>query len=211
MSFNLKKHAKTNTEKALQKQREEFDQTDSPISTTDKQLKPLRKNEDKPLTEKQLEETHTDTLAGITESQMNAYFPGEGLSKREGHDQFDQLPINLLEEKRQKERAKAYIAAQDKDEETEFWDGFITQDIKNAPSQLHNHPSRFRNLSEDDILKNEGVKKMVMASLVDADAMIYYVYRNAAEQSRKITDEEQSMINQLSAEKVKIISALKGG
>jgi hypothetical protein len=206
MPFNLKNHAKP-VAKMLQEQHEELGGNEQ-IGTTNRLLEPDRKNKDNSLISTELEKTHKGEAKGLTEQQMDDYAPGEGLSKRTGQDTFDQLPINLLEEKRQQEYARDYKRAQDIDPDTEFWDDYITEEIGQPTSQLHNHHDRFRSFNEADILKNEGVRQMVTASLVDADAMIYHLFRSAADKNRELTADEKKLLVQLSSEKAKVLARL---
>lgn len=211
MKFNLSKYAEKDvepSEKALEKQRENVDKVTAPYNGL---LESVRKNPDDgkvvttegALYDSRSGENPTETI----EAQIDNHKPGKEMPHRTGNDSYDQLPINLLEEAAHQEKIKAFNSATVKDNETEFWDELLTSDdIKAAPSQLHNHAGRFKNLTKDDVLKNEGVKNMVMASLKDADAMLYHIYRVAATEGRELTSEETELVNGITADKVKIIS-----
>jgi hypothetical protein len=213
MKFNLSKYAETDvapSEKALENQRENLEKVTAPYNGL---LESVRKNPDDgkvvttegALYDARSDENPTETI----EAQIDNHKPGKDLPRRTGNDSYDQLPINLLEEAAHQEKIKAFNSATVKDSDTEFWDELLaSDDVKAAPSQLHNHPNRFKNLTKDDVLKNEGVKNMVMASLKDADAMLYHIYRVAASESRELTSEEAKLIDGITADKVKIISKI---
>jgi hypothetical protein len=210
MKFNLRKYSETvkKTEEALEPQRENLEDVtgtynallesvrknkeDAPICTTDYELRNVRLNEE---------------LSDTTEAQLDSHKPGKGMPKRTGDDQHDQLPINLLEEKAHQDKIKAFKNTARKDYNTEFWDNLLLPE-SDTPSQLHNHPDRFKNLTEDGVLKNEGVRKMVMASLQDADAMLYHIYREAAQDGRELNDQENAIIAGITADKIRIVGIL---
>jgi hypothetical protein len=73
---------------------------------------------------------------------------------------------------------------------------------KTGPSQLQNHPDRFKDLKADDVLKNKNVKEMVLASLQDADAMLYHIFREAAANTRDLTENEKKLVEGITRDKV---------
>lgn len=212
MAFNLKKAQ--SHEQRLQDQRDHFDtELKLPTSTTNDLLDEKRKNEKKvpPTYEGLLDEARTKEEYNKTlEGQLDDHEVPTDLPKRTGDDKHDQLPINLLAEIRDKERAKAFEKATVKDAETETWDKLLGVEapLKDTPTQLHNHEDRFKKLTDKDVLKNQNVKDMVMASLKDADAMLYFIYHKAASENRELTDKEKQLIDGISADKMKLASAL---
>ena len=215
MAFNHKKHAQTTQEERLQEQRNHFDtETKLPTSTTNALLDGLRKNDNQdipPAYDGLLDEARTKkSLTKTTEGQIDDSDVPADLPKRTGEDKHDQLPINLLGEVREKERAKAYEKATVKDADTEKWDKLLGVDepLKSAPSQLANHEDRFSRLTTDDVLKNKNVKDLVMASMRDADAMLYFIYHKAASEGRKLNEKEQSLVDGITSDKTRLASML---
>lgn len=215
MKFNLRKYveAKKNVETsevALDSQRENLEEVTGSYNAL---LESVRKNKEDAkvvTTEGELKDGRTeDETADTIEAQLDKHKPGKDMPKRTGNDQYDQLPINLLEEASHQERIKAFRSSTVKDSETEFWDEFLTSaDVKPAPSQLHNHSDRFKNLSHDDVLKNEGVRQMVVASLQDADAMLYHIYRQAATERRDLSKQELMLVDGITADKIKMVNKM---
>jgi hypothetical protein len=127
------------------------------------------------------------------EAQLDKADVSEGLPKRTGEDSHTVLPINLMEEKAHQDKVKAYNKA-DKGGKEEVSDPTVPDDAK---SQLHNSPDRF---------KGKKVKEMVTASLRDADAMLYFIYRKASEQKRELTDSEQKLIEGINYDKAQLLN-----
>lgn len=211
--FNLKKTAKKTQEvgeKMLEPQREEL-HTKMPTGTMNTLLEPNRKDGDGLKTiEDQLGAVHTKPDGNkTTEAQIDDQDPGPDMPKRTGNDKFDQLPINLLEEKAHQDKIKAFAKEQVIDSETEFWDDYLTSDeAKPIRSQLQNHADRFDKLKDGDIMKNRGVREMVMASVQDADGMLYHIYRTAAEQHRELTKDEQMLVDGITFDKKNLVAQL---
>ena len=101
--------------------------------------------------------------------------------------------------------------------DTSFWDEYvgdqlpadkITKITNNVqPSQLEsNYESR-----EDFDKENPSIGKKVpvVEILRDADAMLYHIYRTAAEESRDLTDIEKNMTNDINASKIRVLSQAK--
>ena len=216
--FNLKKFATV----ATQEERLEDDRKNRGyVPTTEGLLSDNRKGEgDGVATEKLLSKARTNKPAEITiEGQMEKAEVPDGYPQRDGKNQYDQLPINLLAEARDQEKAKAFEKAADLGNNTKFWDNFIgTQldgdetkvpsQIDGKASQLHNRSERFTGLTED----NQKVDKMVMASLKDADAMLYYIYHKAAVEERDLLDDEKELVAGINNDKAQLLIRLgKGG
>lgn len=208
--FNLRRYAEKDvetSEAALDSQRENLEKVTGPYSAL---LEKLHKNKDdgKEISiEGELKEIRHNEKLETTEAQLEGYDPGDDMPKRTGNDKFDQLPINMLEEKAHQSKIKAFRSSTVKDD-TEFWDELLTSsDVDDITSQLQNHTDRFKNIG-DDVLKNEGVRKMVMASLKDADAMLYHIYREAAAKGRELTKNETSLVAGITADKIKIVEKL---
>lgn len=203
MAFNLK--AEETHEKMLEVQRDEFS-LKVPTGNTDKLL-------DNSRADKMIETTQEDTLESArkeayvpdrtTEGQLDHHKVGADLPARNGLDKHDQLPINLLNEIRDKEKAKAFDKLNTVDAKTEFWDKVLG--VEAPQSQLHSDPERFKSLTDKGVLENRNVRKMVMASLQDADAMVYYIYHQASSENRQLSTSEQNLIDGIASAKEKLV------
>lgn len=209
MAFNLKKLAEQTQEEMLQPQREDMT-TNLPTGVTDKLLDGVRANKD-------IDKTTEGTLKSvrkhekgdkITEGQIESHTVPADLPARNGKDQHSQLPINLLNEVADKEKVKAVNRFNSKDAKTELWDKLLG--VEQPQSQLHNDTSRFRTLSDKDVLEDTSVRKMVMASLQDADAMVFYIHHQAASEKREINQKEQVILNGIADAKEKMLGKLLG-
>jgi hypothetical protein len=204
MAFNLK--AEEIHEKMLQVQRDEFSLKGT-IGNTDKLLDDSRDNKAPEKTqEDSLDKARKSTFVpdNTTEGQLDHHKVEAELPARTGKDRHDQLPINLLNEIRDKEKAKAFDKFNTVDAKTEFWDRVLG--VEAPQSQLHSDPERFKSLTEKSVLENRNVRKMVMASLQDADAMVYYIYHQAATEKRPVSTSEQSLIDGIAAAKEQLIT-----
>lgn len=142
--------------------------------------------------------------------------------KRLDEARKDVMPINLATEAHCQKHLKAFEAMSDKDKrETLFWDKYVgaqllgdksverTKVDNNVPeSQLENCPDRFKSMGKDttvfDVLDAD-VKKMVTASVKDADAMLFHIYASASSQGRDLTEIEQEMINDIEMGKLQVL------
>lgn len=193
MKFNLKKHAEETINKKLEEKRENNDHLDSQNILLEK----LRKDEKgDSLIEAQLSSIRDKDLIwnSTTEANIDNYKVSDGLPARNGEDQHDVLPINALEEKAHQDKIKAYKKAEDVD--SDFYSG-----PEQPNSQLHNSVERF---------KGNKVREMTMASLKDADAMLYHIYLSAATDKREFTALEQSLIKGITQDKIQLMEKLNG-
>ena len=76
---------------------------------------------------------------------------------------------------------------------------FFFTNISNSTSQLPNNPNRF---------KGDKVNKMVMASIKDADAMLFHIYATAAKSRRNINNEEKQQIVDINSGKMRLMAQL---
>jgi len=126
-------------------------------------------------------------------------------------DKKQVMDINVETQKYDDKKAKALKAAEGK-KETAFWDKYVGVQLEgdgmptkvkdNVPasnSQLQNNPERF---------KGEKVDKMVMASIKDADAMLFHIYATVAKEGRNTSDEEKQQITDINAGKTRLISQM---
>lgn len=214
--FNYKRFkkaaAEVDTEKQLDKVRDENDGQE----VAEKQLKKSRENKDRTKTlENQLSKVRTSSETVTLEAQLDGQ-KVDDTPVRNGLDKHQALPVNLLAETNDQKKVKALEKAAE-DPETAFWDKYVDSQMvgehtkvpnKTGPSQLQNNPDRFSGLKADDVMKNKNVKEMVMASLRDADAMLYHIYRAAAEHGRDLTADEQKLVEGINRDKVAMTQLL---
>jgi len=141
-------------------------------------------------------------------------------------------PINLMDAARDEQHRVKFEAAEAKQrKDAQFWDKFIGVDLEGEKtkipantqsSQLENHPDRFKGIDktmpiEADFQENAKrmskdteVDKMVTASLMDADAMLFHIYKTAASEGRETSKEEQRTVREINDEKVRILAQSVG-
>jgi hypothetical protein len=116
-------------------------------------------------------------------------------------------PINAKSEEFVKEHADAFKKAQDK-KDTQFWDKFVgvegsstkvDNNIPGSSSQLQNHPDRF---------KGKDIKKMVMASIKDADAMLFHIYSKASKGGRELNSIEKQQVIDINSGKARLLAQM---
>jgi hypothetical protein len=207
--FNLKQFKMAKAEVTQEKQLEGVREPNDGLDTTQVQLEDVRKDEEKNTIENQLDDVRAAVKDRTIETLLDAQ-KTDGTPVRNGLDKHDQLPINLLAEIEDQKKARAFEKAAE-DTDTAFWDKFLGAQMigegakvpeKTGPSQLQNHPDRFKDLKADDVLKNKNVKEMVLASLQDADAMLYHIFREAAANTRDLTENEKKLVEGITRDKV---------
>jgi len=215
-TFNLKKHAAKPKvvkpyEKMLIDQNKEEGFKETPNVIMNKQLKELRKDlpGDK-IYEKQLEDVRVGSANEIVEKQMNK--KTDGYQKmREKTDNYVEEMAKETEDKRAKDYNKANYAGK---RDTAFWDDYVNTQIpaddvtkvsdNHQPSQLvENYGSREDfNKENNDIKKSAQVK---VQTLSDADAMIFHIYRSAAQSKRELTLKEREQIQSINSGKIRLL------
>ena len=178
----------------------------------------------------QLIESRTGTNNAIVEKALNQN-PKLYLDKR--NEKLVGSPLkatDLMSEAYDQKKAKAYSDFQDgESRDTSFWDEYVgeqmlgpmTKIVDNKQnSQLENDPSRFKNLDETMPIaesqaentkrntKSDKVEKMVMASLQNADAMLFHIYGSAAKKDRGLNDKEKQIVNDINSGKMRVIAQL---
>lgn len=218
-TFNLKKLAKKdgnlNREDALKEVRTEQGTEVPETQGINKNLETLRKDSNEVTIEGVLDkdrgsvgnkswDKESSVKNETLEMQMDKReAPDKDIPQRSGKDSFDQNPVNLLNQIADAERAKAFGV---KDASTDFWDKALG--VEPPQSQLHNDPSRFTSLTKEDVLENKKVRKMVFASVKDADAMVYFIYHQAASESRPVNIAEETIIKNINSDKTHLIELL---
>lgn len=218
--FNLKaakKETVDTQESRLQRDRDQH-ALPNPVGNGDWLLKGVRKDEKLALVEKELASKREGTKdVKLTEGQLNAHEPPKGYPKRDGTNESAKMPpLAAVNAAQEAERLKAYKKAEDKEADTEFWDKYlgvqmVTPKTKTpkqvTDTQLQNDADRVKGSTEGTPDQSK-IKDVVMASIKDADAMLYFIHRKAADENRELTEKEKMMVASISVDKEKFISSL---
>jgi len=208
--FNLSKKASSDytiSDKTLDENRKNMNLSNKQQGVVGKNINlslPIKDKDNTIPFNKQLDaERKNETSVAITEAGMDKKEVSFG-DKTEGV-----MPINVKTEEYNQEHLKDFKKAQDSSKrDTEFWDKYVgvqlegegqpTKVDNNIPassSQLQNNPERFSK-GADDKIKDEGlnlkVDKMVMASIKDADAMMFHIHAIAAKANRNLNNDENN-------------------
>ena len=139
-------------------------------------------------------------------------------------------PMDLLAEAHDQRKLEAYHKVEGKtlDADTAFWDDYIgvqmmgakTKQVANVQgSQLQNSTDRFEKLPESQLgenfqdnlkkmTKEDNFYKMTFASLQDADAMLFSIYHQTAQENREVTADEKEIIVKVNEAKKVILAEL---
>lgn len=177
-----------------------------------------RKGSETIITEGQLKREGDQTKGRLTEGQLESHTPPEGYAKRDASNEKAQMnPLAALNAAQENERLKQFEDEGGVTADTKFWDKYVASQLLGeetsipaqvSSSQLQNSYDRLKGLKVDDMGKHEGVKKMVMASMKDADAVLFYVYHKAATESRDLNADEKTVVDGITADKIKLASLL---
>jgi len=220
MAFNLKKQAeKAKAVKGYEKmnidENDKFDLKPPGAKITEKQLDDDHKEPDgAKITEKQLDEGRIVPVATITEDQLN--------KKGEKYRHQDGVPLMDMAKENSNKLAKEFKKVKDGiDTETMFWDGYVGTQIpedqitkivaNDQRSQLlSNYPDRASFLKANPSFQKPKKVEASVESLKDADAMLYHLYRQAAEENRGLTENEQKIAAKVNDEKKTILAQMTG-
>jgi len=215
-----------NYESMLQENNKKLGLKPDNTSTYNYELQIQRKGNDPTAYEKRMQEKRTGSNDTITEKSLNQN--DKVFNEKRNSETWDKdaLTINILEESYDQNKTKAIKEAEEKDRDTGFWDDYvgvqmispkttITNNVQE--SQLENASERFAdlqnvdmsNLKPDEAINSvledvNKVKKMVFASLNDADAMLFNIYYKSA--NRDLTKEETQMVKDINSAKIRIIA-----
>lgn len=139
-------------------------------------------------------------------------------TRKEGIDDLQMSPLAALNAAQEAEHVKAFNDASEK-RDTGFWDKYlgvqlqgkrtkVPAQVSNVDSQLQNAFDRTKSLKPDDMGQHAGLKEMVMASMKDADAMLFFLYHKAASEKRELNAEEKTLVDGITADKVKLANYL---
>ena len=219
--FGGKKKALETSEGQLYKDRKEMGtEGDDTAGTTNQRLDSVRKEpEGDETTELQMDDVRSAsdvTEDRTTDGQLGHHTSPEGYEPVRCDTEkrtFFGLPVNELALANDAALAKAIEASDSLDADTKFWDKTFAKEESTAlaPSQLHNHPERVSKLTPENVSEDPNLKEMVVASLKDADAMLFHIYHTAAVDGRELNAIEKSIVDGISEDKVKIAFALGMG
>jgi len=212
--FNLQKRASSDDytihDKMLDENRKNMNLSNNQQGVVEKNINlslPIKNKDNTIPFNKQLEaERKNETSFAITEASMD-----KKEVTSDSKDKKQVMDINVKTEEYNQKHLDAFKKAEnDSKKDTTFWDKYvgvqlegegqpikIKNNISNSSSQLSNQPSRF---------KNKEVSKMVMASLKDADAMLFHIYSIACKEGRNLSSEEKQQITDINSGKTRLIA-----
>ncbi len=208
--FNLRKKASAGDyiigDKGLDKNRKDMNLSNDQQGVVSKNINlslPIKDKDNTVPFNVQLEASRKNkTNVAITEADMD-----DKTVNFKSTDKKQVMDINVESRKFMDEHSDAYKKAEAASKaDTEFWDKYvgdqlegtmknISNNLPGSASQLQNAPDRF---------KGEKVDKMVMASMKDADAMLFHIYAKASKENRGLTDEEQQQIVDINSGKIRL-------
>jgi hypothetical protein len=210
--FNLSKKASTKdltiSDKGLAKNRKDMNLSNDQQGVVGKNINLSLPTKDKdntiPFNVQLAASRKNITEVAITEADMD-----DKIVDFKSTDKKQVMDINVESRKYMDEHTDAYKKAENAGKaDTEFWDKYVGVQLEgegmptkikgNLPasaSQLQNIPDRF---------KGEKIDKMVMASIKDADAMLFHIYAKASKDNRGLTNEEQQQIIDINSGKIRL-------
>lgn len=225
-NFNLKQARTTGTkqaqsrinEKMLQDNRNKFDtQSINDTGNLDWRLKDVRKNPagDR-IQEGQLEDVRgKDNNQPILEAALDNK---TGTLNKLRISEDETMPLMDYPIASDVEREKDFKKADNKDKkdrDTAFWDKYIGVQLTNDKTTITNNVQPSQLLSnydtrEDMFKQNKSTKvASILTSLMDADAMLYHIYKKASTEKREISDIEEQQINDINSGKIRLLAKLK--
>jgi len=203
--YNLKKQAQIKpTEKMLQDQNEHYNVSQKGDAViTNKMLGDSRKHpQGDKIGEKQLKEVRNTADNIIYEKHLNK---GTG-SAIDTRGQKGVLLMDMPIEANREFQKDFVKADKETDANKNFWDAYtklepdrkIVNNVQDS-QLLSNYDSR-----EEFNKNNPSFNKKAMATLQDADAMLYHIYKQA--QERELTTDEQLLVNNINANKMTLLA-----
>jgi len=132
-------------------------------------------------------------------------------------DSKDTLPLMDYSVASDVEREKDFKKADQedkKDRNTEFWDKYIGVQLTNKKTTITNNTQPSQLLSnyetrEDMLKQNKSTKTAsILTSLMDADAMLYHIYRTASTEEREISEIEKQQVEDINSGKIRLLAQL---
>ena len=228
--FNLNKNSKgqkkiaqnavVTTEKMLIENNEELGL--EPNEEDGNYNKLLESDRENPVGDKNYEKLLADVRVEASEDRsiLEAVLNNTKDTMNKLRDEDTNVPLMDFAKKNVVEREKAYQKAIDaSDSDTSFWDKYVGQQLdKDQITKITNNVQSSQLVSnydtrEDFNKENPSTGKKVPVAvdeiLKDADAMLYFIYRTAEEESRELSDKEKQIITDINSGKIRILSQFK--
>jgi len=208
--FNAKREKTAQIKPTEKMLRDQFDSTEGTPVITTKQLDDNRKNPDGlQIGEKQLDKERVANTGVILEKQMDG---NETWTKRTNETS---IPIMDMALKNSQDEEAAF-AKKNKvsmsDYEKDFWDAYVDTGTDKkvytgtARSQLLSNYKSRKAMNKANPSKSN--RKNKAASLQDADAMLYHLYRQASIEDRELSNDEKQLVNNINSNKINIIAQM---
>ena len=210
--FNLSKKASvkdfTISDKGLDKNRKDMNLSNDQQGVVEKNINlslPIKDKDNTIPFNQQLESSRKNkTEVAITEANMD-----DKIVDFKSTDKKQVMDINVESRKYMDEHADAYKKAENAAKaDTEFWDKYVGVQLggEGMPTKIKNNipesASQLQNAS--DRFKGENIDKMVMASIKDADAMLFHIYATASKGDRGLNNEEQQQVIDINSGKIRL-------
>jgi hypothetical protein len=217
--FNLKASKSVEPYESLLSDNRKGKSLNGEVGNHEWMLKEVRKGSEGVTIEGQLKSSHEEKAnVRVTEGQFEDHNPPEGYVRRDdGNDKALMKPLDALNAAQEAEKVAEYEKAKGVKGDAAFWDRYVATQLEGKKTtvpaqvpddQLQNSYDRLKGLSVEDAGKHEKVRKMIMASMKDADAMLYYIYHKAALDGRELTKEENVLVDGITSDKLKLASLL---
>ena len=209
--FNLRKQASatddTVSDKRLDGNRKDMNLSNEQQGVVEKNVNlslPIKNKDNTVPFNQQLEAARKKSPDAIIEAKMS-----DKIVDFKSKDKKQIMDINVESQKQDDKKTDDFKKAENASKsDTAFWDKYVGVQLegkmKNVPgnvpaegSQLQNKPERF---------KGDKVDKMVMASLKDADAMLFHIFATASKEGRELTAEEEQQIIDIESGKMRIMA-----
>jgi len=211
--FNLRKQASAKSavisDKAIQENREKMGHSVDQQGVAEKNINlslPVKNKDNTVPFNVQLRAArkNSETEPSITEAEMD-----QKEVDFKSKDKKQVMDINVESQDYDNKKTEAFKNAEG-EKDTAFWDKYVgvqlegegqptkvKDNIPASSSQLQNRPERF---------KGKNVDKMVMASVKDADAMLFHIYAKAAKLGRELFADEEQQVVDINAGKMRILA-----
>lgn len=210
--FNFSKKASTAnvviSDKGLDENRKDMNLSNEQQGVVSKNINlslPIKNKDNTVPFNQQLEASRKkEKEVAITEAKMD-----DKITDFKATDKKQVMDINMETRKYIDEQEDAYKKAENASKsDTTFWDKYVgiqlEGNMKKVDGNLPGSASQLQNIS--DRFKGEKINKMVMASIKDADAMLFHIYATVSKENRELTVEEQQQIADIHSGKVRLLA-----
>jgi len=210
--FNLRKNANAEqliiSDKGLEKNRNEMNLSNGQQGVIDKNINfslPIKDKDNTIPFNQQLEASRkNETTVAIIEDRMD-----DKIVDFSCKDKKQVTDINVETQKYMSEKSEKYKKAeQDSKKDTVFWDKYVGDQLegqmKNVDNNIPESASQLQNISNR--FKGKKINKMVMASIKDADAMLFHIYAIATKENRELTTQEHQQITDINSGKIRLLA-----